>query len=307
MKISLDALELLDAIDTRGSFAAAAESLFRVPSALTHAVKKLEDDLGVTLFVRAGRRAVLTPAGRMLLDEGRHLLRAAGELECRVRRVATGWESELRVALDVLVDPLRLLPALDRFYAENGGTRLRLSTEVLGGGWDALYTGRADLVIGASGEAPPGGRFRTMPLGTARFVFAVAPHHPLAGAAEPIAPSTLQMHRAVALADSSRQLLARSAGLVSGQDVLTVPDLATKLAAQVAGLGVGYLSDWLAEPELRAGRLRLKRVAEERPAVALAVAWRAEHEGRALAWFVERLADEGLRRSLLRAAADAAA
>jgi DNA-binding transcriptional LysR family regulator len=42
MLISLDALQILDAIDTRGSFAAAAEALHRVPSALTHAIRKLE-------------------------------------------------------------------------------------------------------------------------------------------------------------------------------------------------------------------------------------------------------------------------
>ena len=70
MKISLDALQILDAIDARGSFAAAAQALFRVPSALTHAVKKLEVDLGVTLFVRQGRRALLTPAGRMRSNSG---------------------------------------------------------------------------------------------------------------------------------------------------------------------------------------------------------------------------------------------
>ena len=59
MRITLEALQILDAIDTRGSFAAAAESLHRVPSALTHAIRKLEDDLAVTLYVREGRRAVL--------------------------------------------------------------------------------------------------------------------------------------------------------------------------------------------------------------------------------------------------------
>ena len=110
MRITLEALQILDAIDTRGSFAAAAESLHRVPSALTHAIRKLEDDLAVTLYVRDGRRAVLTPAGRTLLDEGRHLLRAAGELECRVKRVATGWENELRIALDAVIDPRDFLP-----------------------------------------------------------------------------------------------------------------------------------------------------------------------------------------------------
>jgi len=98
MKITLESLQILDAIDRRGSFAAAAEEVFRVPSALTYTMQKLESDLGVALFDRAGRRALLTPAGRVLLDEGRILLQAADALECRVKRAASRWETELRIA-----------------------------------------------------------------------------------------------------------------------------------------------------------------------------------------------------------------
>ena len=59
---------MLDAIDRKGSFAAAAAALYRVPSAVTYTVQKLEDDLGLPVFRREGRRSVLTPAGRVLLD-----------------------------------------------------------------------------------------------------------------------------------------------------------------------------------------------------------------------------------------------
>ena len=76
MRLSLDALLVLDAIDRKGSFAAAAVELHRVPSAITYTVQKLEEDLDVLLFDRRGHRAKLTAAGRELLDEGRHLLRA---------------------------------------------------------------------------------------------------------------------------------------------------------------------------------------------------------------------------------------
>src|SRR6185369_904555 len=103
MRITLEALTVVDAIDRRGSFAAAAAELHRVPSALTYQVHKLESDLDVRIFDRRGHRAALTPAGRELLLAGRVLLERAGELERRVRRVATGWEPELRLAVDVLV------------------------------------------------------------------------------------------------------------------------------------------------------------------------------------------------------------
>lgn len=299
MQISLDALQILDAIDARGSFAAAADALHRVPSALTHAVRKLEDDLAVTLFVRQGRRAVLTPAGRLLLEEGRHLLSAAGELECRVKRIATGWEHELRIAVEAVLDVSALWPLIGEFYRELSGTRLRLSTEVLGGCWDALATRRADLAIGAPGDMPPGGGYRTRLLGRSQPVFAVAPSHPLARAREPLPAAEILKHRAVVVADTSHQLLARTAGLLTGQDTLVVPDFAAKLSAQVAGLGVGHLPLPLAAPAIAAGRLVAKRTIEPGPDLPLHLAWRSDHEGRALEWFLEKLEDEGLRARLL--------
>lgn len=308
MQITLEALQILDAIDARGTFAAAAEALYRVPSALTHAIRKLEADLAVTLFVREGRRAVLTPAGRTLLEEGRHLLRAAGELECRVKRIATGWENELRIALDAVVDARDMLPLIELFYRETageGGTRIRLIYEVLGGTWDALVTGRADLAVAALGDAPAGGGIRTLPFAEVEFVFAVAPGHPLARAAEPLAERDISAYRAVVVSDTSRQLLAREAGLIRGQDILVVPDPAAKLAAQLAGMGVGYLLRKLAEPEARAGRLVIKRVAAARPVTPAHLAWRSEHEGRALSWFVRQLSDPRAPAALLRSGAGA--
>lgn len=71
IKLSIESLEVIDAIARKGSFAAAAESLFRVPSALTYTVRKLEEDLGLSLFDRSGHRAILTKAGEELIKEGR--------------------------------------------------------------------------------------------------------------------------------------------------------------------------------------------------------------------------------------------
>ena len=50
IKLSLDALEVIDAIARKGSFAAPADSLYRVPSAVTYTIRKLEDDLGIALI-----------------------------------------------------------------------------------------------------------------------------------------------------------------------------------------------------------------------------------------------------------------
>lgn len=301
MKLTLEALQLLDAIDVRGSFAAAAEELHRVPSAVTHAIRRLEEDLGITLFDREGRRAVPTAAGRALLEEGRHLLRAAGELECRVKRVATGWESSLTIAVDASIDATALFPLIAEFDRENGGTRLRLTDEVLGGAWDAVATGRADLAVGAPGEPPPGGGWSVRPIGEIGFAFAVASGHPLAQAAEPLSAQEVTRHRVIVLSDTSRELLARTAGLAMGADTLTVADNDIKTAAIVAGLGVGHLLRMTAESLAAAGQIVVKRLAEPMPPVMRSLAWRTDHEGRALAWFVQRLDTDAWRSRLLAA------
>lgn len=291
MRLSLDAIQVLDAIDRRGSFAAAAGELHRVPSAITYSVRQLEESLGVVLFDRSGHRAVLTEAGRELISEGRRLLRAAADLECRVQQVAKGWESELRIAVDSLIPIERLYGIVEEFYAQTTGTRLRFAHEVLGGVWDALASGRADLAVGASGDAPSGHQYVTRVLGRAEMRFVAAPFHPICREPQPLTEATLQAYRAVSIGDTSRLLPPRTLGLLSGQEVLTVPTLAAKVAALVAGLGVGFIPRPAAEQEARAGRLEILEVAGTRPSADLLVAWHADNEGRAMRWFAKRLED----------------
>ena len=93
MRLTLDALLVLDAIDRAGSFAAGAEQLFRVPSAVSYTIHKLEQDLGVTIFDRSGHRAKLTRVGEQLLRDGRELLRLAEEVERKVKQVDAGWHA----------------------------------------------------------------------------------------------------------------------------------------------------------------------------------------------------------------------
>ncbi|MCB5189435.1 LysR family transcriptional regulator [Methylobacillus arboreus] len=288
IKLSIEALEVLDAIDREGSFSAAAESLYRVPSAITYTIRTLEDNLGIKLFDRSGHKARLTEAGHELLREGRHLLKAAGELECRVRRVATGVETDISIAIS---DILRLEPLyeiLERFYAQSFGTRVRLLREVYGGSWDALISNRADISIGAPGEGPPGGGYTSRLLGTVEFVFAVSPSHPLAQVPEPLSNYDIQQHRSVSAADSSRNLPPKTSGILDGQDILSVPDIPSKALAQIKGLGVGYLPRKLAEYHAARGELLIRQVAEPKPEVIGYIAWRS-NGGKAQQWLLQEL------------------
>src|SRR6201989_869497 len=104
-----EALTMMDVIARTGSFAAAARELGKVPSALTYNVRQLEDALDVLLFDRRSRQARLTAAGEELLNEGRRLLAQIDAVANRVKRVATGWEAQLSIAVDGVISRAPLL------------------------------------------------------------------------------------------------------------------------------------------------------------------------------------------------------
>lgn len=286
--ISLDGLIVLDAIDRKGSFSAAAESLFRVPSSLTYTVQKLESDLGTKLFERKGQRAELTLVGQLVLRQGREILSTTSRLEEAVRQLETGWESSLTLAIDTVVPDLPLLQLIGEFTELGKQVTVNISEESLGGGWDALYSGRADIAIGVTGELPKG-QYHVVEIGELEFVFALNPAHPLAQHAGPIPTEALLQFPSIVVADSSTALAQRSSGLFDSRQVIRVPNMQTKIKAQQLGLGVGYIPKHLILDALAARSLLACHVEMPRPPQAVFMAWRKDAQGKAKDWFTERL------------------
>jgi len=246
--ITLEALEILDAIDRRGSFAKAAEELGKVTSALSYVVQRLEEQLDVTLFQRQGRRSVMTAAGRVLLDDGRSILEASHRLAEKTREVATGWEPSLRIAIESIVDKQIVFEQLQAFLLEHPSMELDISESVLGGGWDALEHDRVDIVIGAPGPVPQQRGFRAVKLGAIEMLPVIGRKHPLAKLAnqrESLEKALPQIRRIIThdtTAAQSHTNVARSAGLSDGQKKLYVQNTDQKQAAIEAGLGIGHMS-----------------------------------------------------------------
>ena len=290
--LSLDALEVLDAIDRQGSFAAAAAALYRVPSAVTYTVQKLEDDLGLPVFRREGRRSVLTPAGQLLLEQGREILAAADRLVETAKQVHSGWESELRIALDSLIELEQVAPVLDRFYRVHPDIEITLSEEVLGGAWEAVLQDRADLVVGAAERPPSATGLKHRQFMTVDWAFAVHPRHPLASAPGPLTPEVIAPHRAVVVADSSRSLppqTSHTLRVFERQAMLRVETVQQKIEAQVAGLASGFLPRHRIAPLLASGALVERPVDPAIPPSPLQLVWKTGSRGRALRWFIEEI------------------
>lgn len=294
--ITIDALKVLDAIDRKGSFAGAAGELFRVPSAISYTVQKLEEDLNVSIFDRSGHKAVLTPAGRYLLEEGRSLLEAAENLAHTTRQVAEGWETRLRIGFNSLMPADCLFPAIEAFNQLGVPVDVQIVEEVFAGAWDALQSRRVDIIVGADQLSKPAGNFATKALGEVPFVFAVAANHPLASAEEPLAEADIARYPAAVAADTSRSLPPGHAGIFRRQRTLTVSNIDQKIAVQEAGLGVGWLPEPRIREQLSRGSLVARQVHEPRSAIAIHLARHNEDKGKALMWFWDRLSkDQAIR------------
>ncbi|WP_427183279.1 LysR family transcriptional regulator [Bordetella bronchialis] len=292
-------LLLVDAIARHGSFAKAAREMGKVPSAVTYSIRNLEDRLDVLLFDRSGHRAVLTPAGQALLDDGRLLLRSLEDLTRRVRRIATGWEPELRIAVNGVLPWPPLYDLIEEFQELGSATKLRFTSEVLSGTWDALTGGRADLLIGGDAALAPPGRFAARPLGEVHLVFCVAPHHPLARVEHALTPADIGAHCAVVVADTSRALPPLTRGLLDTQQRVVMPTMQAKIDAQIRGVGCGYIPRLLAAPYLGQGLLMEKPTRDGGIHERLSCAWRAPARGEALKWWLKKLESPRLQGSLV--------
>jgi len=325
-----EALLMMDVIARTGSFAAAARELGKVPSSLTYSVRQLEDALDVLLFDRRSRQARLTAAGTELLHEGRRLLDQMDAVANRVKRVATGWETQLTIAVDGVISRLTMFELCESFYALNPqcmthregasavtpstlgspGTRLRLRTEVMAGTWEALVVGQADLAIGVGieGSVPAGVQMKE--IGKIPFVFAVAPHHPLAAATAPITDAEVVRQRAVAVADSAQRLTPLTVNLLPGQDVLTVSSMQLKIEALLRCMGCGFVPEPMVREHVAAGRLVVKAMQRTVRSPQIGYAWRTPDAstpgaarkpqlGLALRWWLDQLDSPTTRTALL--------
>ena len=280
--ISLEALLVLDAIETRGSYAGAAEQLNKVPSALSYIVQKLEEKLNVTLFQRQGRRAVLTPAGKYLLSEGRKVLSAINTLSEQTQTIANGWEPKIRLACDSIMDIKTVFNGIEGFLAVHQSIEIDVQEQVMNGSWEALIDDRVDLVIGAPAPVPNQKGIRAIKIAELNSVLVVNKAHELSLIKQPIKSEQLSGYRNVVVHDSAQHQIPWSVNMIEGSQHFFVSSIAIKTAAIIAGIGIGYLPKNLIQNHIESGELIVIKLAEERPPQDLFMAWKITNKGKGL-------------------------
>jgi DNA-binding transcriptional LysR family regulator len=288
--ITIEVLETLDAIDRRGSFAKAAEDLNKATSAVSYAVQKLEEQLDIAIFQRQGRRSVLTPAGQLILAEGRDILQTTARLANKAKEVATGWEPRISIAVEAHQSYAAFFHLLNDFLKEHPSIEIDIRESVLNGGWEALEQDQVDLIVGSPGPVPLQKGYRAIPLAAADLVPVIAGHHEQASLASnpEILKNLLPKLRRVITHDTSLVDVARSKGLSSDGRVFYVQNIDQKVEAILAGVGIGHLPRQRIQQQLDKGELIALEL-EQDPNHENFLAWKISNKGKGLQALTQRL------------------
>ncbi|MGB6310860.1 MAG: LysR family transcriptional regulator, partial [Steroidobacteraceae bacterium] len=231
-RITLEQWRSLLAVVDAGGYAQAAAALHKSQSAVTYAVQRMEGLLGVKVFEVVGRKAQLTPTGTVLYRRAKALLEEAGALEGAAASLAAGWESELRLAVEIIFPTWLLLKCFARFGEERPETRIELYETVLSGTEEALLQRRVDLAI--CSQVPAG--FTGAPLMQLRFNAMAHPNHPLHQLGRELTLQDLRKHRHLVIRDTGSQR--RSGSWLGAEQSWTVSHKASSIHA--AGMGLGF-------------------------------------------------------------------
>lgn len=284
--ITLEALHILDAIDRRGSFAAAANELDRAPSSLSYQIQKLEQDLDIIIFDRSGHKAHFTEAGKLILERGRAILQASEKLVNDATLLANGWELDITVAFDGIIPIANFFPMVDAL-SNVSSTRIRLQEEILAGSWESLNTGRSDLLVCPALDTLPQD-VKAEKIGKLSMVWVAAADHYVHKRSGVFDDAAREKYRVIAIADTAREQPALSINVMQKQPRLTVTNFSAKVEALLSGLGIGTLPTQVAQPLVESGQLKYIDGAESKP-IDIILAWRRNTMGEAKSWCVQYL------------------
>lgn len=288
----LELAKILDAIDRFQTFEAAANHLHKVRSALTYTIRKFENQHDIQIFDRSQHRVQWTAAGKALLERGRQLLLSEHHALNLAKQIASGWETDIYIAYDELVNVSPILMLLKKFQQTSPDINIHLEAHRLNGCLDTLLHHRADIVIGLSGQIPISSDLCYFEIGKVSFIFAISPSHPLANVTRPISTDMIEQYTTINASDSSLRMAPRATGIQSSKNSITFSSLALKKQAQIEGLGVGFLPKHLISKELDNQVLIQKEVIQEKQSAKYYIAWRKASLGKGVTWLLEQMKKE---------------
>jgi len=264
------------------SFSNAAKRLHKTTATISYRIKLLEESTGVPLFQRTTRSVLLTPAGTHLLERSKEWLAWLDAMPGELKQINDGVERQVNIVINnLLYEPEAIAALLAHLVARFPLTQFTLSRQIYMGVWDALLHEDFSLAIGVTGTETLSETISLLPLGEIDWVFVLAASHPLAQEEGALSEAKLRQYPAINIEDSARHITKRVAWRLTGQKEIQVSDLSTKIAAHVAGVGIGFLPRKLCQRYLDRGELVTRTIPAMRPSSPLSLAWHHAQAGKA--------------------------
>jgi DNA-binding transcriptional LysR family regulator len=251
IRTTLEQWSVLASVVDEDGFGPAAQALHKSQSAVSYAIARLQEGLGVELLAIDGRKAALTAHGKTLLKRVRPLLRDLESLEALAQSLKQGWEPELKLVVDVAFPRQRLLSIVAELQQLCPNTEMQVSDAVLSGAEEAIMENRADVVVASR---LPGDNLGELLL-TVTFVAVAYPRHPLFELDRSLTPNDLSKHIQVVVRDSGLKH-PRDEGWLGAERRCTVSSMEASLAMVKAGLGYAWLPEHLTSEAIQQGALR---------------------------------------------------
>lgn len=241
-------LAIIQAVDQLGSLTAAAEQLHLTQSALSHAMRKLEEALGIPVWHREGRTLRPTQAGIRLLDLANRLLPQFTQAEAQLQQFARGQRGTLRIGMECHPCYQWLLRVVAPYLSAWPDVDVDVIQKFKFGGFDALSGYDIDILV--TPDPVHGNGLRFEPVFDYEQVLVVGPQHPLRQApfAEPaqLAAETLITYPVPVERLDIYTRFFIPAG-ISPRQHKTIETTDIMLQMVTSGRGVAALPRWLVE------------------------------------------------------------
>lgn len=250
--ISLDHLVVLEAIVENGSFRMAANALHKAQSAVSYAIKELENQLGIVLFNRETYRPTLTDAGEAFYPKAKRLLQNARELSGFGRLIRQDIEPVLYLGVSALYPLAKLTPLLRDIQTHFPKTDIYLQMDILN---DESRILSDEVHLAIVEKIRDNDLLDMASLQSVKMPVVVASSHPLAAYEGPVDRSVLLQHPQI-IVKSSGSHPSLKAGILEGAPRWTVSDFPAKHMILLNGLGWGRMPEHIVHNDLDAGRLK---------------------------------------------------
>lgn len=260
MKPTLDSRQLLafSALARRGSFTLAAKDLFLTQSAVSHAIKALEEDVGCRLLDRVGRRVMLTQAGEQFLRHAEKILHEMNAARAGLESLAKWGQGRLRLGASTTACQHILPAVLREFRKQHPKCVIRIDPGDHGHQLEALRSGNIDLALMIEPPRATHTEFGFRPLFRDELRFLVAPTHPWAGLgsaprdaieAETLVLYNKSSHTFRLVEDYFRDERISLSNFIELGSMEAIKELVK------IGMGAGVFAPWIARAELEGGLL----------------------------------------------------